>query len=122
VHDERGQVDHVAQARCLFKGYEKLPKGIPVPARHVDISRAARRQRVEDELAPEIIAAFAVGPAVFQYHVDPLLEQGRRPVHVQGMLPDDDLVVEKEFFFPLHVHVEIGVFLVKVVKGDACQV
>jgi len=63
-----------------------------------------------------------MGPTVFKYHVDPLFEQGRRPVHVQGMLPDDDLMVKKEFLLPLHVDVEIGVFLVKVVKGNAGQV
>ena len=81
-----------AQLRRLGQGGEKLPEGKSVkPFRPVGIPGSGRREGGKGEF-PLQGFPLSVGPAVFQDQVDPLLEQGRCAVHVDGVLPYDDVM------------------------------
>lgn len=88
----------------------------------VALPGAAGGDGVENKLVFEVVPLFAVGPAMFQHQVHPLLDHGRRAIEVEGVVPDDDLMCQQQFPFTGNVDIEIGILLVEIVDGDAFQV
>ncbi len=57
-----------------------------------------------------------------QDQVDPLLEEGRDRVPVEGVLLDHHVVPGDELLLSLHIHIELGIELVQVPQRDALHV
>jgi hypothetical protein len=123
VSHERRQIRHAAEnVRLLDRGQQLLHGEAVVPAMAVGVFAPAGRNHAEDELADERSAFRAVGPAVLQHKIDPLLQQRRNRVPEERVLQNQDFVLLEQGLFPLHINVEIRVRLVKVVKGGAGEI
>jgi hypothetical protein len=53
---------------------------------------------------------------MLQYQVNPFLEQGGGSVPVKRMLPYDYIVLEQKLLFPVHIDMEVRIFLVKIME------
>ena len=53
-----------------------------------------------------------------QHEIEPLLEQGRTAVPVEGVLKYHDIVFQEQILFARYVYVKVGVFFVEVVDVD----
>src|SRR5205814_2793603 len=60
-----------------------------------------------------------VGEVVFEHEIEPLLQERRAAIPEKRVLEHDDLVREQLLLLEVHVDLEIGIGLVKVVKRDA---
>ena len=123
VHHEGPQPLHAAEPTRLLHRRQQLADGVAVVALvGVGLEVAAAGDGRHPRLAAEAVAARAVGPAEFEHQVDPLLQQRRHAVPVEGVLQDHDVVCEEQLLFAGHVDVAVGVGLVEVVEAAAGQI
>ena len=83
------------------------------------VGRAADADGRHQLLAVQLVAAGAIGPAVPERRVLPLLEQGGGAVPVHRELPDHAVRGEQRLLLGLGVDVEVGVERVLVAHGHA---
>ena len=70
----------------------------------------------------ELGAARAIGPIMLKYEVEPFIDDRRCGIPVEGMLQNNEVVVQQQFLFMVHVDQEIGIGGVDVMNGDAVQI
>lgn len=120
VYDERREPFHATEKNGLFERREEFGQGeVVVAGAGVGLGGAARGEGGDEGFALEGVAAGAVGEAVFEDEIEPLLHEGRAAIPIKRVLKDDDVVGADEFLLAGNVDVKIGVGLIEIVKRDA---
>jgi hypothetical protein len=120
VNDERVQVGHTTKSGGLFEREKEFADGVAIAASGtVDFGGASGGDGLEERFALKGGAAFAVGPAVLEDKVQPFFDEGWGAVPEKGVLKDDDIMVEEELLFGLHIDHVVRVEFVQMADGDA---
>jgi hypothetical protein len=110
VNDEGVQVGHATKSGGLLEREEELANRVAIAASGaIDFSSASGGDGLEERFSLKGGAAFAVGPAVLKDEVQPFFDEGWGAIPEKGVLKDDDIMVEEELLFGLHIDHVVGV-------------
>src|SRR5450759_390834 len=116
LYGKRRQINHFTQSGRLLERHKKFLDRKPVvTAGGIDLSGPAGSNDIKDNFVFQKITVFTMRPAVFQHQINPLLEQSRSAVHVERMMPDNDLMGKQQFFLPVYINIEIGILLIQII-------
>lgn len=122
MNDEWIQIGHAAKSGGLFEGEEELANAVAIASGGtIDFGGASGGDSLEERFALKSGAAFAIGPAMLEDKVEPFFDQGWGAVPEEGVLEDDDVVVEEEFLFSVDIDHVVGVEFVKMADGDTFE-
>ena len=115
-------VAHAAEVKGLFQRGQQLAHGKAVITFGLVSRRpAAGADHAQHPFAAQRFPLRTVGPAMFQYQVLPLFEEGWRAIPIKGVLQDDQIMVGQQLLFTGNVDVKIRISLVEIIQGDARQ-
>ena len=113
---------HAAELRRLLERQQEVEQGPLVVTRAaIRFGGAPGGDGGEPLLASQGMSLRAVGIAIFQHQVHPLLHDGGAGVPVEGVLEDDEIVLCQQCLLALHVYIHVRVLLIEVVQGDPLQ-
>ena len=78
---------------------------------------AARGKRIQENLAVQCRPVGPIRETVFQYEILPFLQDGRRRIPVEGMLENDNLMIDQPRLFKVNIDLEIRVLGVQIDEG-----
>ena len=117
---ERREIAHSAEKGGLLEGREVLAQRSSVlTARSIDLFARASGDGAEQRLAFERPPVRAVGEAVLEHEVHPLLQQRWTGVPVDRVLEDDHVVLQQPLLLAVDVDHELRVLGVEVGEAHA---
>ena len=123
MDDEGWYPAHAAEPGQLTVGSEQFVHGVVVdPIPSIGPGVGSRSRHRQQKLATQPFAVAAIGEAMFENQVLPLLQQGRGALPIERVLKDDDVVGEQSLLFTGHIDVEVGVLLVEIAEGHPRQI
>ena len=122
VDDEGIEIVHPAKSRRLLERPEQFPHAKAIePRAIVRVRRSSGSDGCERTFARERRATFSVCEPQLEHEILPFLQDRRRRVPKEWMLPHNRVVLAEELLLVFHINKGIRIHFVEVVKGDSWQ-
>jgi len=112
------KVGHIAQVCRLLEGHQKFTEAVtvePVPA--ITLPAATGSEGIKNDFMCHITPSLSVRPSVLQNQIDPLLDHRRCTVHVERVVPDNNVMGCKQVSLMGDIDIEIRISFVEIMYG-----